>query len=73
MNCLKCKHKNYCRKLREITSKHFRWTFHNLIGHPLSEIIYLIGFKNLSEKIHNNTIPKQVKIFGENNDSSTTS
>lgn len=67
ISCTKCKHKSYCRLLREKTSEHFRWTFHNIIGHPLSEIVYIFGFKNLSNKIHNQTIPKPVKQFGKNN------
>jgi hypothetical protein len=65
INCLKCKHSNYCKTLREKTSEHFRWTYHNIIGHPLSEIVYLLGFKKLAHKIHNNTIPKIVREFNE--------
>lgn len=60
INCAKCKHKNYCHLIREKVSKHFRWTFHNIFGHPLSEIVYLCGFKNLAHKIHDSTIPKEV-------------
>jgi hypothetical protein len=41
----------------------FKWTLHNLIAHPLMEIIYLIGFgtkpfETLSNWIHDVTIPK---------------
>lgn len=35
----------------------FKWTIHNLIAHPLSEIFYQFGFEDLSNKIHDSTIP----------------
>ena len=37
--------------------KRFKWTLHNCIAHPLMELTYQLGFKNLSEKIHDSTIP----------------
>jgi len=37
---------------------HFRWTVHNLIGHPLSEIAHLFGLQRLSDWIHERTIPR---------------
>lgn len=33
------------------------WTFHNLIGHPLSEILYLLGYEDWSEWVHDVTLP----------------
>jgi len=36
------------------------WTVHNLIGHPLSEIVFLLSFgflRNLSNWIHDITLP----------------
>ena len=36
---------------------HFKWTFHNLVAHPLSEIVWLFGFKSLSGWIHDASIP----------------
>ena len=36
------------------------WTVHNLIAHPLMEILFLISFgklKDLGDKIHDSTIP----------------
>jgi hypothetical protein len=33
------------------------WTVHNMIGHPLSEALYLIGLVRLSNWIHDVTIP----------------
>ena len=36
----------------------FKYTVHNLIAHPLSEIVFLIGFKRLSNWIHDITLPQ---------------
>lgn len=59
MRCTECKLAGKCRQIREASKKHFRWSFHNLIGHPLSEIAWLFGFKKLSEKLHDGTIPEE--------------
>ena len=41
----------------------FRWSLHNLIAHPLSEMVYLVGlgtkpFERFSNWIHDVTIPE---------------
>lgn len=36
----------------------YRWSLHNLIAHPLSEIFYLVGKESISNEIHDMTIPK---------------
>ena len=33
------------------------WAIHNLIAHPLSEVLYWIGFMRLGNKLHDATIP----------------
>jgi hypothetical protein len=33
------------------------WTVHNIIAHPLSELLYLCGLTRLSHWIHDVTIP----------------
>ena len=35
----------------------FQWTAHNLISHPLSEILFQIGLEDWSNRIHDWTIP----------------
>ena len=35
----------------------FKWTIHNVIGHPLSEIVFQLGMKKASDKIHDITAP----------------
>jgi hypothetical protein len=36
----------------------FQWTAHNLIAHPLSEILFQIGLVDWSNRIHDWTIPQ---------------
>lgn len=40
------------------------WAIHNLIAHPLSEIVYWIGLRRLSGWIHDETIPKHDTLSG---------
>lgn len=35
----------------------FRWTPHNLIAHPLSEVLWLLGFERASNWMHDATVP----------------
>ena len=37
--------------------KRFQWTIHNLIAHPLMEILYQVGLEDLSSKVHDSTMP----------------
>ena len=37
------------------------WTVHNLLAHPLMEILYLMSFgklQHLGDKIHDSTLPE---------------
>lgn len=45
------------KKLLALLPERFLWTPHNLIAHPLSEILYQLGFKKLSDIVHDSTIP----------------
>jgi hypothetical protein len=36
----------------------FKWSLHNLVAHPLSELVYLVGFKRASDWIHDATVPE---------------
>ena len=42
----------------------WQWTCHNLLAHPLSEILYQIGKEDLGNKIHDATVPDHVKGQG---------
>jgi ethanolamine utilization microcompartment shell protein EutS len=35
----------------------YRWTLHNLIAHPVSEILYQLGFESASNAVHDGTVP----------------
>tara|TARA_B100001059_G_C17785545_1_gene556846 strand:+ start:49 stop:210 length:162 start_codon:yes stop_codon:yes gene_type:complete len=46
--------------MRKIISKlpdRFKWTIHNVIAHPFSEIAFQLGFEKSSKLIHDNTLP----------------
>lgn len=35
----------------------FKWTIHNIVAHPLSEVLFQLGFKKASNKVHDCTTP----------------
>jgi len=37
----------------------FQWSIHNLVAHPLMEIFYQLGFKDIAQEIHDKTLPKE--------------
>lgn len=48
-------------KKNKMTILYKNWTIHNLLAHPLSEIVWLISFgkcEKISNYIHDVTIPK---------------
>ena len=47
--------------------KHFAYSIHNLIAHPLMELLHLFGFTKIGDALHDYTLPKQEKT----NDSNT--
>jgi len=36
----------------------WRWTLHNVVAHPVSEILYQLGCEDLSTRVHDATIPE---------------
>lgn len=42
-----------------------RWSVHNLIAHPLSEFVFLLGFETASATIHDATIPESGENGGD--------
>lgn len=40
------------------------WAAHNLIAHPLSEVLYWVGLQNLGNRLHDATVPKHKKGTG---------
>jgi hypothetical protein len=45
------------RKFVTSLPERFQWTIHNLVAHPLGEVLYQLGFDNLSKRIHDSTVP----------------
>lgn len=41
-----------------------RWTLHNLLGHPLSEVAHLLGLDRLAVWIHDVTVPEHEEGTG---------
>ena len=35
----------------------YQWTVHNLLGHPVSEILHLLGLGSASGRVHDGTMP----------------
>ncbi len=35
----------------------WRWTLHNLVAHPLSEVLFQIGARRAADAVHNATVP----------------
>ena len=38
----------------------FQWTLHNVVAHPLSEILAQFGLEKAGNIVHDLTIPEQV-------------
>jgi hypothetical protein len=38
-------------------SRRFRWTFHNIVAHPVSEILFQLNLYDASVFVHDSTIP----------------
>lgn len=43
---------------RWVMATQFWWAVHNLIAHPLSEILYWFGLQQASNWIHDKTVPE---------------
>jgi len=42
----------------------FSWTLHNIVAHPLSEILYQAGYEKAGNYIHDITIPEHTPGTG---------
>lgn len=45
------------RLLIDLLPERVRWTPHNLIAHPLSEILFLLGLQRWANSVHDGTLP----------------
>ena len=37
----------------------FQWTAHNLVAHPLSELLFQVGLRQWSDAVHDRTVPER--------------
>jgi len=44
-------------RLFKVLPKRFKWTIHNMIGHPLSEVLFQLGFEKLGNEVHDRSAP----------------
>jgi len=42
----------------------FRWTIHNVIAHPLSEVLFQLGYEAAGNALHDATVPNHVQGEG---------
>ncbi len=42
----------------------FQWTLHNLVAHPLSEILFQLGLESRGDWVHDITVPLHVQGEG---------
>lgn len=42
----------------------FGWMIHNLIAHPISEVLYWFGYEKLGNRLHDATVPRHVTGAG---------
>lgn len=42
----------------------WRWTLHNIVAHPVSEVLYLMGYEHLSNRVHDLTVPGHIPGTG---------
>ena len=47
--------------MRKFVSKlgRFNYTIHNLIAHPMMEVLHLVGLTELGDRVHDATLPLQ--------------
>ena len=50
------------KKIINILPIRYKWTIHNLIAHPLSEIVHLLGSTDIANKIHDCTLPDSQEV-----------
>lgn len=40
-----------------ILPERYQWTLHNIVGHPVGEILSQVGLKDLGNRVHDITVP----------------
>lgn len=42
----------------------FQWTLHNMVAHPISEVLYQVGLVDWGNRLHDATVPTHAKGTG---------
>lgn len=48
-----------CQEVIDLLPERFEFTIHNVIGHPLSELLHQLGFEDLADDVHSFTAPEK--------------
>ena len=51
-------------KLLTRLPERFQWTLHNLFAHPVSELLFQVGLRNWSNRVHDSTAPEHEEGLG---------
>ena len=51
-------------KLILMVPPRFRWTLHNMVAHPLSEILFQVGAERAGNYVHDITVPDHERGTG---------
>lgn len=52
------------RRLIDHLPPRFRWTPHNLVAHPVSEVLFQLGFEKAGDALHDATVPTHTRGEG---------
>jgi len=50
--------------VKRTARENFWWAIHNLIAHPVAEILFWVGLEKLGNQFHDWTVPKHGKGSG---------
>ena len=56
--------RNTMREILATLPERWRWTIHNVFGHPVSEMLWQLGARSAADWVHDSTIPEHAKGEG---------
>jgi hypothetical protein len=53
--------------MRKKWDQDFQWTVHNMIAHPIMQVLSWFGYSKLGDRLHDATVPRSERgrIIGE--------
>ncbi len=52
------------KRFLQLLPERFQWAPHNMLAHPLSEILFHLGMEDLGNRVHDCTIPEHIPGTG---------